>query len=242
MPSTPTTNLQPPLPDPHLGNGHDWIDALTDGWHVVPAWGRDGWDLGAWPLVIVAHHDRHQLHAVATYIEGDLEVQAFASRADRDTATDHIAAYYWRANNNGPADLPDSDADLADHHRGPYRRHEHTVPADRQAPAIPNNHQPANDPHRPDPAAGPDQPPPATLHRWLPTGDDDQCLNCGLTVPAAGADVLPSHCPGHHVHHPHVLTHGPFGTLECGYCTLTITEHTPHQQITWECPGDQPTT
>ncbi len=101
------TDPPPPLPDPHrVGDGYDWIDALTDGWRPVAAWGREGWDLGAWPLVIVAHHDGDQLYSVGTYTEGDLDVQAFPTRAERDATTDHIAATWWRTFNNGPAPSP----------------------------------------------------------------------------------------------------------------------------------------
>lgn len=45
--------------------GVDWIDdgyafmaaGATDGWRAVSAWGKDGWDLGDWPYVVVLFRD-----------------------------------------------------------------------------------------------------------------------------------------------------------------------------------------
>lgn len=115
-------DVLPPLPDPFvLGDGYPWIDALTGGWYAVGVWGRGGgWNLGRWPYVIIAHHDSPNRYALAVYVEGDLDAQTFPDRSGRDTATDRIAAYYWRRYGDGPTDLPERDEDLADHHRGPY--------------------------------------------------------------------------------------------------------------------------
>jgi len=39
-----------------MGNGYDFMqDALPRPWRPVASWGADGWDLGDWPLVCVAH-------------------------------------------------------------------------------------------------------------------------------------------------------------------------------------------
>jgi hypothetical protein len=46
----------PALPaDDRAGDGYDWMDTL-DGtaWSVLPNWGSEGWDAGAWPYIIVA--------------------------------------------------------------------------------------------------------------------------------------------------------------------------------------------
>jgi hypothetical protein len=222
------TDPPPPLPDPcRVGDGYEWIDALTDGWRPVAAWGREGWDLGAWPVVIVAHHDGRRLYSVGTYAEGDLDVQAFPTRAERDATTDHIAATWWRTFNNGPADLPATDTDLADHYRGLYRpKREPTTGYDQPAQSTD-----AAQAREPELATR------LTPHRWIAADEDDRCLRCGLTIPAAGADTLPSACPGSDIARAHVLALGPNGTLECGYCTLAITETTTYQQIPWECPG-----
>ena len=118
----------PPLPTTHKASashrtppahGWMWIDELDHGWHFVPAWGHEGWDLGEPPYVIVAHFDSHQLYSIATYIEGDVEVRAFTTRAERNAATDLVAACSWRSGIRGPADLPPPGQPLAPHHCGP---------------------------------------------------------------------------------------------------------------------------
>jgi hypothetical protein len=109
----------PPLPS-RFDDGGDWMNDLRHGRRAVPAWGRDGWDLAEWPYAVVAHCDCDGLYGLATYQEGDVEVQSFVSRAERDAHTDRIAAGYWRANGRGPRGLPDSDDELAPHQRGPF--------------------------------------------------------------------------------------------------------------------------
>ena len=38
-----------------FGGGYEWMEeGLPEGWHVEPMWGRDGWNLGSWPYVVVA--------------------------------------------------------------------------------------------------------------------------------------------------------------------------------------------
>jgi hypothetical protein len=150
----------PPLPprDPG-GDGYDWMDRVhRSRWAPIPSWGRDGWDLGDWPLVIVATtvvaidveeprpvrrperciHCRQALtmpgpvwvavhggaecpatfgehvparqaraYGVATYVEGDIDVRAYAEQEERLAAIDDIAAFYWRLQqSHGPENLP----------------------------------------------------------------------------------------------------------------------------------------
>jgi hypothetical protein len=49
----------PDLPD-YAEEGYDWISRLSNGWYAVPGWGKDGWDLGNWPYVIVAFYDGNE--------------------------------------------------------------------------------------------------------------------------------------------------------------------------------------
>jgi hypothetical protein len=110
----------PPLPTDHQ-DGSDWIHELGHGWRAVPAWGRDGWDLLEWPYAAAAHFDGEELHGLAVYEEGDVTLGSFPSRAERDAATDRIAAGYWRRNERGPRDLPEGEDDeLGAHHRGAF--------------------------------------------------------------------------------------------------------------------------
>lgn len=112
----------PALPDGHAhGDGHGWMAALSGGWHEVASWGADGWDLGSWPYVVVAHYDGADelglLFGRVVYVEGDLFVEGYRWRSERDKASSDTAVYYWRHYGNGPRDLPaEGDAPLY----GPY--------------------------------------------------------------------------------------------------------------------------
>ena len=127
------------IPRPAWGHafdsGWDWMgEGLPAGWHPEPAWGRDGWDLGAWPLVVVALFvdDRHERYAVATYVEGDIEVRRYQSRDALHVAVNEIAEFHWRlGQSHGPSDLPEGQGLLAKH-AGPYdpRRREREMAAD----------------------------------------------------------------------------------------------------------------
>ncbi len=121
---TPSRHDLPALPNLTWNSGYEWIGALCGGWYVVPTWGRSGWDLGAWPLVIIAHYDNpaRPCFGLAVYVEGDLDVTAYPTRQARDEATDRHAAAWWRQLKDGPGDLPSSDNDLQPHHRGPFTR------------------------------------------------------------------------------------------------------------------------
>jgi hypothetical protein len=127
-PDRPSTADLPELPRSIWDHGYDWIKALSGSWYVVPSWGSRGWDLGRWPLVIVAHYDSDDLYGLAVYIEGDIYETAHRTRAERDQATDLQAAAFWREFEHGPRDLPASDDDLLPRHRGPYSPTRHQEP------------------------------------------------------------------------------------------------------------------
>lgn len=119
--------------------GVDWIDdgyefmaaGTAAGWSAVAAWGKDGWDLGSWPYVVVLFRDRIvkpstldndpavKAYERATYLEGDVTVETFATADDREKATDETALFYWKADG---ADWLDRGDDL----RGPYSRSRRT--------------------------------------------------------------------------------------------------------------------
>jgi hypothetical protein len=106
-----------------FGNGYEWMnEGLPEGWHPEPIWGRYGWDLGAWPLVVVALYidDEHNHYAVAEYVEGDVSVKRYKSRGALYVAVNNIAEFHWRlGQSRGPRDLPEGRGLLA-HHTGPY--------------------------------------------------------------------------------------------------------------------------
>lgn len=107
----------PPVPERETyDDGYDWIERLIGtGWHVVPAWGSDGWDLGQWPYVIMAHHNGDTFGLVV-YVEGDLEVEEFETREARDKATSHKAIFYWQLR-----DVRGAPRNIKDPRLGPYR-------------------------------------------------------------------------------------------------------------------------
>lgn len=106
-----------------FGNGYEWMnEGLPEGWHPEPIWGRYGWDLGAWPLVVVALYidDERKDYAVATYVEGDVNVSRYRTRGALYVAVNEIAEFHWRlGQSHGPRDLPEGNGLLA-HHTGPY--------------------------------------------------------------------------------------------------------------------------
>jgi hypothetical protein len=78
------------------GDGYDRMDIAEKAkWWAVASWGRDGWDLGQWPYVIVYHRDGETFE-LATNVEGDADCYSFPTRELRDEATDHLAFWYWQ--------------------------------------------------------------------------------------------------------------------------------------------------
>lgn len=75
-----------------------WDDmevAASEGWSAVSGWGRDGWDLGEWPYVVVSVRDvaadRWEMRQT---VEGDTTVYRFATTSDRDAAIDYLFVWY----------------------------------------------------------------------------------------------------------------------------------------------------
>ena len=106
-----------------FGSGYEWMEAgLPEGWHVEPSWGRNGWDLGAWPLIAVALFvdENRNRYAVATYTEGDVTVSRYESRGALHVAVNEIAEFHWRlGQSRGPSDLVEG-AGLLAKHCGPF--------------------------------------------------------------------------------------------------------------------------
>lgn len=118
----------------NFGDGYEWMEeALPEGWHAEPVWGRDGWNLGAWPLVVVALYinDERTHYAVAEYVEGDVDVTRYKSRGALYVAVNKIAEFHWRlGQSRGPRDLPEGEGLLA-HHTGPYTQWRNAREVDR---------------------------------------------------------------------------------------------------------------
>lgn len=62
------------------------------GWAAVSGWGRDGWDLGDWPYVVLyVRPDRADLLQI---VEGDRTLWHFDTAEDRDAAIDYLFLWY----------------------------------------------------------------------------------------------------------------------------------------------------
>lgn len=109
-----------------LGNGYEFIETYRRfGWRAIPSWGRDGWDLGSWPLVVVLLRNtavgERRRYELAYYVEGDVTVWLFAKPEEREAKVNELAWFHWRWE-GAPwiAGVPEGDepAEL----KGPYRR------------------------------------------------------------------------------------------------------------------------
>lgn len=119
----------PALPPRDCGDGWDWMDELADTpWVPVPNWGRDGWDLGHWPYVIIcvcAPATKAKAFGVATYVEGDRERYAFDTHAEMIRRVDEIAAFYWRL--SGVMEEVPPIGPVLEKHTGPFSWERHDV-------------------------------------------------------------------------------------------------------------------
>lgn len=101
------------------GDGYDWIEeARRFGW--LSSWGRDGWDLGSWPYVIVVARLRGTWQ-VATYVEHDITVEEFTTPEEMAQHIDRIAWFYWRAHKETWIEGI-AEGEEPEHLRGPYSR------------------------------------------------------------------------------------------------------------------------
>lgn len=75
--------------------------AAEDGWVPIAGWGRDGWDLGDWPYVVVSKRQVTPVNGpfgsafqMRQTVEGDTTVYHFDSIEDRDAAIDYLFVRY----------------------------------------------------------------------------------------------------------------------------------------------------
>lgn len=161
----------PPVARNEYDGGYEWMDRLAHRWAVVPSWGREGWDLGEWPYVLVATcvvridpeeprpfrrpeqciHCRAfltlpgpvwmaeltgaecpstlgnhvparqtQAYGVCTYVEGDIDVRAYATHDARLRELDNVAAFYWRLKLPEPMEHVVKIGPLPPEYSGPF--------------------------------------------------------------------------------------------------------------------------
>lgn len=115
---TTNTNIYEYMPQAVGGDGYDAMEtAMHKGWHMLPGWGRDGWDAGNWPYVQFGWRAGHDGQwETYDYCEGDVTVKLFTSKEDATRYLDSVVHWHWRNSSEGPAD---PDLDNPDH-CGPF--------------------------------------------------------------------------------------------------------------------------
>jgi hypothetical protein len=102
-------------------DGYDRIElARLHAWHAIPSWGRDGWDLGSWPLVVIFHRRIDAGYELAYNVEGDITVYRYPTRELLDAATDGLAFWHWKHDGESWVAGVDSIDDAPAHLRGRF--------------------------------------------------------------------------------------------------------------------------
>lgn len=105
------------------GDGYAVIEkAEACGWHVIASWGKAGYDLGSWPLVMVFHRALPDTYELVEYCEGDVTMYQCPTREVRTAIIDEIAFYHWKHNSEPWIEGYETVDQLPDELRGPYRR------------------------------------------------------------------------------------------------------------------------
>jgi hypothetical protein len=94
--------------------------ARARGWTAIPSWGLEGWDLGAWPLVIIFHRHSADSFELAYDVEGDVTVYRYPTRELRDAATDCLAFWHWKHDSEDWVDSVESIDAAPDRLRGSF--------------------------------------------------------------------------------------------------------------------------
>lgn len=99
-------------------DGYDWMDAASEtGWHTLSNWGKDGWDAGQWPYVMVSlakTADEHgNLYGMTTYCEGDMVTTFYRSQSEQWKAITAWCHWHWKhSGEQWAAALPEKAEDL----------------------------------------------------------------------------------------------------------------------------------
>lgn len=105
-------------------DGYDWMEAASEtGWHTLSGWGKDGWDAGQWPYVMVSlakTSDEHgPLYGMTTYCEGDMDTTFYRSQMEQWKAITEWCRWNWE---HGQGDGPKLTKEEVEANREVYGR------------------------------------------------------------------------------------------------------------------------
>ncbi len=101
--------------------GYDIMEpASAHGWQPISGWGRDGWNMGSWPYVVMYHRRTADAWQVAYYVEGDLTIYSYPDRELCLAGLDCLALWHWKHDGEEWAAGIDRVEDAPGHLRGAY--------------------------------------------------------------------------------------------------------------------------
>lgn len=115
-------------------DGYDDMNLAEEtGWHALSSWGRDGWNLGDWPYVVIytrtsGYPDTSdRVYELMQVCEGDHTEYRFDHEEDRSAALDYLFLWYAAGRDWAPltweqrTQLDAGKLEVDEKFRGPYR-------------------------------------------------------------------------------------------------------------------------
>jgi hypothetical protein len=110
-----------------IGGGYDVMEvADAHKWAAISAWGKNGWDLGSWPLVVIYFRntkikgEETITYDLAYNVEGDVTMWRFPTKELRNTCTDELAFWHWKWAEEDWVKGIESAEQMPDFLRGPF--------------------------------------------------------------------------------------------------------------------------
>lgn len=104
------------------GDGYDDMDSAGKfGFRAIDGWGKDGYTLGSWPLIIIFFREREGKFDVVEYVEGDVNMWSCPTEAIREEITNELAFFHWKFKGREWVKNYDSVEQLPEELKGPYR-------------------------------------------------------------------------------------------------------------------------
>ena len=88
----------------------DMEQAAKEGWKIIASWGRDGWNLGDWPYVVISARVTDGQFEMQQVVEGDHDQYRFGSYADLEAAIDYLFLWYAAGQHWAPLGYEDRAA------------------------------------------------------------------------------------------------------------------------------------